>query len=448
MDYKQDNLFSKLNPQTKYNQPLADRIRPETIDEMVGQKHLLEKGRLLRRAIEADSLTSSIFYGPPGCGKTTLARIIAKHTKANFVKLNAVISGVADVRNVIKDAEERQYRYSQATYLLLDECHRWSKTQSDSILPAVESGLIRFIGSTTENPSASMTPAIVSRCRVFRFLPLSVDDVKTAILNALNNKEKGLGQFNTKIDDDALEYIATTSSGDVRSALSALELAVLSSENINGLIHIDLATAKECVQTPLIGIDKQKYYDMISAMIKSMRGSDSNAAIFWLARLLHAGVDPKVIARRIMVHASEDVGLADPMAMLQAHAAVKATEFVGMPEARIPLAQAVIAISEAEKSNSVVMAIDNAMIDAEMGESIAVPNYLCDHSYAIKGEDKGEYLYPHDYPNHVVKQNYMPKGYENKKYYIPSDEGMEKNIKVKQKLRLDIINKQKKDNSV
>ncbi len=443
MNYNQDNLFTKLNPQNKFNQPLADRIRPDTIDEMVGQKHLLEKGRLLRRAIESDSLTSSIFYGPPGCGKTTLARIIAKHTQANFVKLNAVTSGVADVRNVIKEAEERQYRYSQATYLLLDECHRWSKTQSDSILPAVESGLIRFIGSTTENPSASMTPAIVSRCRVFRFLPLSADDISVAILNALKNKEKGLGSFNVEIEDDALDYIATTSSGDVRSALSALELAVLTSEKSNGIIHIDLSIAKECVQTPLIGIDKQKYYDMISAMIKSMRGSDSNAAIFWLARLLHAGVDPKVIARRIMVHASEDVGLADPIAMLQAHAAVKATEFVGMPEARIPLAQAVIAIAEANKSNSVLLAIDSALKDAELGENIAVPNYLCDHSYAIKGEDKGEYLYPHDYPNHLVEQNYMPKGYENKKYYIPSNEGKERDIKEKQMFRRNVINKRK-----
>ena len=343
----QNNLFSNTQNRIK-QQPLADRMRPRNFDEFFGQEHLLAKGRLLRRAIDKDALTSSIFYGPAGTGKTTVAHIIAQQTKKEFVSINAVSTGVSEIRNILKEAENNLLHFGKGTYLFLDECHRWSKSQSDSILPAVENGIVTFIGSTTENPSASMTPAIVSRCRVYKFLPHSSESIEKVLLNALNDKERGYGEIEISIGKDSIDYISSSSGGDVRQALSALELAVLTSDEVDGKRIISLELTKECVQTPRINIDKQLYYDMISAFIKSMRGSDTDAALFWLARMLHAGVDPKIIARRVMVHASEDVGLANPIAMLQAHAAVKAVEFVGMPEARIPLAQAVIAISESE----------------------------------------------------------------------------------------------------
>ena len=341
--------------------PLADRMRPRTLAEFIGQRHLLGEGRLLRRAIEADRLTSSIFFGPPGCGKTTLASIIANSTKSAFVQLNAVTSGVADVRKVIADAQERR-AYGQSTYLLLDECHRWSKAQSDSILPAIERGIIRFIGSTTENPMVSMTPAIVSRCRVFQFEPLTERDVLTAMRRAIDDPERGYGQMKITADDDALRHIARIAGGDTRAALGAVELAVLTTPaDAQGVIHITLAVAEESIQKPMIRCDESLYYDMLSAFCKSLRGSDSDAALAWFARLIYAGVDPKLIARRIIAHASEDVGLANPIAMLQAEAAARAVEFVGMPEARLPLAQAIIAICESPKSNSVCAAVDAAM---------------------------------------------------------------------------------------
>lgn len=309
--------------------PLADRMRPRTLAEFIGQRHLLGEGRLLRRAIEADRLTSSIFFGPPGCGKTTLASIIANSTKSAFVQLNAVTSGVADVRKVISDAQERR-AYGQSTYLLLDECHRWSKAQSDSILPAIERGIIRFIGSTTENPMVSMTPAIVSRCRVFQFEPLTERDVLTAMRRAIDDPERGYGQMNIIADDDALRHIARIAGGDTRAALGAVELAVLTTPaDAQGSIHITLAVAEESIQKPMIRCDESLYYDMLSAFCKSLRGSDSDAALAWFARLIYAGVDPKLIARRIIAHASEDVGLANPIAMLQAEAAARAVEFVG-----------------------------------------------------------------------------------------------------------------------
>lgn len=439
----QQNLFQ--NSQNRMNhKPLADRMRPRTLDEVYGQEHLLGKGRLLRRAIENDALTSCIFFGPAGTGKTTIANIIAGYTKSSFVKINAVTSGVTELRQILKEAENNLLLHNRATYLFLDECHRWSKTQSDSILPAIESGLVKFIGSTTENPSAAMTPAIVSRCRVYRFLPHTPEHIEEALRHALADEERGYGKLRVSVSDEAIAYIASTSGGDFRQALSALEMAVLTAEEKDGVKHIALEDAKECVQTPLIGIDKQLYYDMISALIKSMRGSDSNAAVFWLARLLHSGIDPRIIARRVMVHASEDVGLADPMAMLQAHAAVKAVEFVGMPEARIPLTQAVIAIAEAEKSNSVVEAIDMAMQDAKSGKIVQVPKYLCDHSYAVKGEVYGEYLYPHSYEEHIVQQSYLPEEYADKVYYRPSQQGCEKQIAARQSFRQDLLRNRNK----
>ena len=413
------------------NAPLADRMRPRTLEEFIGQEHLVGPGRLLRRAIEADRLTSSIFFGPPGCGKTTLASIIAGATKASFVQLNAVTSGVADVREVLKAAQDRRALYGQATYLLLDECHRWSKAQSDSILPAIERGIIRFIGSTTENPMIAMTPAIVSRCRVFQFQPLGEKDVITALRRALSDRERGYGAISVQVEEEALRHIARIANGDTRAALGALELAVLTTPaGEDGVIHVDLAVAEESIQKPVMRCDESLYYDMLSAFCKSLRGSDSSAALAWFARLIYAGVDPRIIARRVIAHASEDVGLANPIAMLQAQAAAADLEFVGMPEARLPLAQAIIAVCESPKSNSVSSAVDAAFADAEKGGFGAVPVHLRDTHYAGHqriGSGEG-YKYPHNFPGHWVKQEYMPPEVKGKKYYQPSDMGHEATI--------------------
>ena len=329
--------------------PLADRMRPRNLDEFIGQEHIVGKGRLLRRAIESDTLQSSIFFGPPGCGKTTLASVIANTTGAAFVKLNAVTSGVKEVREVISQAEDRLGLYGQYTYLLLDECHRWSKAQSDSILPALEKGTIRFIGSTTENPMISMTNAIVSRCRVFQFLPLGDDDVRKAVEAALKDKERGLGAYPVDIDEDALMHIVRISNGDARCALNAIELAVLTTELKDDRIHIDISIAEESIQRKVINIDDENFYNMLSAFCKSLRGSDSDAALAWFGRMIYAGVDPRIICRRLIAHASEDVGLANPTAMQQAVAAAQALELIGMPEAKLPIAQAIIFICESPK---------------------------------------------------------------------------------------------------
>ena len=418
--------------------PLADRMRPTTLGEFIGQEHILGNGRLLRRAIQADRMTSSIFYGPPGCGKTTLASIIAGTSNSAFAKLNAVTSGVADVRQVVKEAEERLRMYGKSTYLLLDECHRWNKAQSDSILPAIEQGKIRFIGSTTENPLIAMTPAIVSRCRLFEFRPLTRENILIALRRAIQDKQRGYGEMKILADEDALLHIARVAGGDVRNALNALELAVLTTPpEADGTIHLTLAVAEESIQKPVLQMDESLYYDMLSAFCKSMRGSDSDAALAWFARLLYAGVDPRLIVRRIIVHASEDVGLANPLAMLQAEAAATALETVGMPEARIPIAQAIIAVCESPKSNSVVMAISEAMADAEKGSFESVPLHLRDTHY--KGHERlhsGEgYKYPHDYPGHYVPQDYMPHEAKGRKYYIPSDQGQEEKLRLRRKMR-------------
>ena len=419
--------------------PLADRMRPRTLDEFIGQRHIVGPGRLLRRAIEADRMTSSIFYGPPGCGKTTLASIIANTTHSAFVQLNAVTSGVADVRKVIKEAQDRRALYGQATYLLLDECHRWSKSQSDSILPAIERGVVRFIGSTTENPLVAMTPAIVSRCRIFEFKPLTEEDVLLAMERALADRERGFGSKNVILDPDAARHIARIANGDVRSALGALDLAVLTTDpDDSGAIHVTLAVAEESIQKPVIRCDESLYYDMLSAFCKSLRGSDADAALAWFARLLYAGVDPRLIARRIIAHASEDVGLANPTAMLQAVAAAQALEMVGLPEARLSLAQAIIAVCESPKSNSVVMALDQSVADAEKGGFGPVPAYLRDTHYSgnervgAKGE---QYKYPHDYPGHYVQQEYMPPEVKGRRYYIPSDQGQELKLRERRRAR-------------
>lgn len=415
------------------NAPLADRMRPRTLDEFFGQEQIVGKGRLLRRAIEADRLTSSIFYGPPGCGKTTLASIIAHQTNAAFVKMNAVTSGVADVREELKKAADRRAMYGRPTYLLLDECHRWSKAQSDSILPAMESGLIRFIGSTTENPMISMTPAIVSRCRVFAFEPLSNADVEQALLRAVQDQERGLGAMHLDLDEDALHHIAHVANGDVRTALNALELAALTTPTVGGRVHITLPIAEESIQKPIVRCDDTLFYDMLSAFCKSLRGGDCDAALLWFSRLLYAGADPRMLARRIIAHASEDVGLANPIAMLQAVAAGQALEMIGMPEAKLPLTQAILAVCTSPKSNSVVMAIDAAMADAEKGGFGPVPPHLRDASYhgneRLGVKTGSEYLYPHDYPGHWVAQQYLPDDRRDARYYTPSDQGHEAKLK-------------------
>ena len=419
------DLFSA---QASRRAPLADRMRPRTLDEFIGQEHIVGKGRLLRRAIETDTLTSSIFFGPPGCGKTTLASVIG----AKIAKLNAVTAGVKEVRAVIEQAEKDLKLYGTPTYLLLDECHRWSKTQSDSILPALESGIVRFIGSTTENPMVSMTGAVVSRCRLFQFYPLTIQDVEKAMRAALADKERGLGTLNIKIDDDAFEHIAATANGDARSALNALELAALTTApDEEGCIHIDAAVAAESVQKKVVNVDDEQFYNMLSAFCKSLRGGDSDAAIAWFARLVYAGVDPRVICRRLIAHASEDVGLANPQAMTQAVAAAQALELIGMPEARLSITQAIIFICESPKSNSIVMAMDAAFADAERIPDQPVPMHLRDTAY--KGADKlgnGKgYKYPHDYPGHVVQQEYMPPSVKGRRYYIPGELGNEGKIR-------------------
>ena len=429
------DLFSQNNT---IKAPLADRMRPANFNDFAGQEHIVGKGKLLRRAIETDMLTSSIFYGPPGCGKTTLAHIVASSTKSSFEMLNAVTSGVADVRKVIGEANNRQRMYGKSTYLLLDECHRWSKAQSDSILPAIEKGIIKFIGSTTENPMIAMTPAIVSRCRIFEFYKLTDAQVKHSLKRAVTDETNGFGKMSIQIDEVAYNHWADVANGDVRSALNALELAVLSTHaDKNNVINIDLEIAQDSIQKKLLKVDESYFYDMLSAFCKSLRGSNSDAALAWFARLIYAGVDPKIVVRRLFAHASEDVGLAAPDAMLQVSAAAKALEFVGMPEARLSISQAIIFICEAPKSNSVVMAIGKAFADAEKAAQDPVPNHLRDTHYMGHTKfGRGEgYKYPHDYPDHYVEQEYMPKDNEGKTYYTPSNQGFEDRINAIRKKR-------------
>ena len=423
-----EDLFQK---QIEENAPLADRMRPRTLDEFIGQKHIVGEGKLLRRAILTDRLQSSIFFGPPGTGKTTLAAIVANATGGAFVKLNAVTAGVKELRAIVEEAQQRLRLYRQPTYLLLDECHRWNKTQSDSLLPALEKGIIRFIGSTTENPMIAMTSAIVSRCRVFQFYPLSSEDVEEAVLHAVTDEERGFGKLPVVLEEEALHTISAIANGDCRNALNALELAVLTTErNSAGEIRITREIAAESSQKKVIKCDEQLFYDMLSAFCKSLRGGDSDAALAWFARLLYAGVDPRIIARRLIAHASEDVGLANPQAMVQAVAAADALEHIGLPEARLSLTQAILFICESPKSNSVVVALTGAAADAETSFDEPVPVYLRDTSFAGAGKlghGKG-YLYPHDFPGHWVKQEYMPPSLKGRRYYVPSDQGQEAKI--------------------
>lgn len=415
----------------KNGAPLADRMRPRTLDEFVGQKHIVGEGKLLRRAILSDRLQSTIFFGPPGTGKTTLASIIATSTGAAFQKLNAVSSGVKELREILDAAAKRLALTGQPTYLLLDECHRWSKAQSDSLLPALEKGTVRFIGSTTENPMIAMTSAIVSRCRVFEFYPLITEDILSALTAALADEERGFGKQAIEMEGDALLRIASIANGDCRNALNALELAVLTTSPAeDGIIHITPEIAAESSQRKVMKCDEQLYYDMLSAFCKSLRGGDSDAALAWFARLIYAGVDARIIARRLIAHASEDIGLANPQAMVQAVTAAQALELIGMPEAGLSLSQAIIFLCESPKSNAVVLAKDAALADAATSYDEPVPVYLRDTSYrgAKKlGHGKG-YKYPHDYPGHWVQQDYMPQSLKGKRYYEPSDMGAEAKI--------------------
>lgn len=424
------DLFDLQN-QNKPKAPLAERMRARNLAEYLGQEHLVSETGLLRRAIKLDRLGSCIFWGPPGSGKTTLANVIANNTDGNFVKLNAVSSGVADVKKVVEEAISNAKLYGKKTYLLLDECHRFSKTQSDSLLPSIEKGDIIFIGSTTENPYASMTPAIVSRCRVFELKRLSEENIKNALNKALTDKERGLGNYDVLMDEDALLHIVRTSAGDLRIAYNALELAVLTTvPNADGRIHVTLKDAEESIQQKSLSFDEQLYYDMLSAFCKSLRGSDANAALYYMQRLIQGGCDPLLIARRLVVHSAEDVGMADPNALVVATSALTAFEKIGLPEGLIPLSEAIIYVCEAEKSNSVVEAMYSAKEDAISVKDDQVPAHLKNYEYASKEEkeNKAGYKYPHDYGGYVDQQ-YLPDRLKDRVYYKPKNNGYENTVK-------------------
>ncbi len=424
------DLFD-FNNNEETAKPLAERMRANSLDEFIGQRHIVAEGSLLRRAIATDRLGSCIFWGPPGCGKTTLANIIALRTNGEFIKLNAVNAGVADVKKAVETARENLKLYGKRTYLLLDECHRFNKTQSDSLLPAIEQGTIIFIGSTTENPFASMTPAIVSRCRVFEFKHLTNEDIAEALKKALKSRHKGLGKQNIVADEEAILHIANMAGGDLRTAYNALELAALTtSPDLEGRVHITLADAEQSIQRKALSYNEDSYYDFLSAFCKSLRGSDANAALYYAMRLIEGGCDPMLVARRLVVHSAEDVGMADPRALQIATSAMYALEKIGYPEARIPLSEAIIYVCEAEKSNSVVNAMYAAIEDAKNVRDDAVPPYLKDNSYGSK-EDKANsknYKYPHNYGGYV-EQQYLPDSLKDKVYYIPNDRGYENEVK-------------------
>ncbi len=412
--------------------PLAVRMRPKTLDEYVGQEHILGEGSLLRRALEQDFLRSVILYGPPGVGKTTLAYVMSQTAKGDFITVSATTTGAAELKQIISQAQEKKAFYGTRTTLFIDEIQRLNKGQQDVLLPAVEDGVIILIGATTENPFFEVNPALLSRSQIYELRPLSEENMRTLAYRAITS-EQGLGKMNVKIDDDALEHLITVSSGDARVLLNVLEFAAMTTiPNDQGIRHLTLSVMEEASQRQRIHYDKSgdNHYDVISAFIKSMRGSDPDAALYWFARMLYANEDPRFIVRRIIVHASEDVGMADPNAMLMAHAAANALEWLGMPEARIPIAQAIIYIATAPKSNSVVTAIDAALRTVESTSGEPVPDHLRDTHYkgaARLGYGAG-YKYPHDYPHHYVKQQYLPDKLQGKKFYKPSGQGREKLI--------------------
>lgn len=427
------NIFEmQYENSIKNKGPLAERMRPKDLSDFVGQEHIVGEGKILNRAIKADKLSSAIFYGPPGTGKTTLARIIAENTNNNFTTLNAVTSGIKDIKEKISYAVDELSIYNKRTILFIDEIHRFNKAQQDALLPYVENGTIILIGATTENPYFEVNQALISRSLVFEFKKISKADIINVVQKVLKDKDRGYGSKSVEIHDDALNHIVENSNGDVRKTLSALELGVETTKEIDGKILIDINVAVECIQRKKIEYDKNgdSHYDTISAFIKSMRGSDPDAAVFWLAKMIKAGEDPKFIARRIIICASEDVGNADPRALEVAVNAFKAVEIIGFPEGRIILAQAAIYVSCAPKSNASIVAIDRAM-EAVEKHSLEVPLHLKDAHYG--GAEKlgrgNSYKYPHDYDKFYVKQSYLPETLKNSSFYEPKESGYESRIK-------------------
>ena len=414
-------------------QPLAARMRPRNLAEYHGQSHILAPGKLLRRAIEADRIQSLIFYGPPGTGKTSLAQIIANQTKSRFERLSGVESNVADMRRVLASATNRLANSGATTLLFIDEIHRFNKAQQDILLPDVENGTVRLIGATTHNPFFFVNSPLVSRSQIFELQPLNEPEIQALLNQALADEQRGLGHLKCNVDTEAIEHLAKVADGDARKALNSLEIAALTTQpGADGLIHITIQVAEECIQKKAVVYDgdEDAHYDTISAFIKSMRGSDPDATLYWLAKMIHAGEDPRFIARRIIIHAAEDVGLADPMALVLANAAFHAAEFIGWPEARIPIAEAAIYIACANKSNSVVKAIDAALGDIRSGKTLSVPDHLKDSHYSgakqlVHGQG---YKYSHDFPGHFVPQDYLG---ADKRFYEPTEQGVEKKIKAR-----------------
>lgn len=414
--------------------PLAARLRPTTLEEFVGQEHIVGKDKLLYRAIKSDRLSSVIFYGPPGTGKTTLAKIIANTTKSQFRQINATTAGIKDIKETVEDAKADLGMYGKKTILFIDEIHRFNKSQQDALLPHVEDGTVILIGATTENPYFEVNKALVSRSIVFELHQLEEKDIKVLLKRALEDAEKGMGVYRAEMDEDALAFLANTANGDARIALNALELAVLTTDpDGDGKIHITLDVAEECIQKRALNYDRDgdNHYDTISAFIKSMRGSDPDAALYYLAKMIYAGEDPKFIARRIVICASEDVGNADPHALQVAVAAMEAVNFIGMPEGRIPLAQAVTYVACAPKSNAAYLGIDQALSDVRNIRIRTVPPHLKDSHYS-GSQDLGHgigYKYAHNYPGHYVEQQYLPDELVGTIYYAPTDNGIERRIK-------------------
>ena len=428
------DLFDYMREQNKEKEsPLASRLRPSTLEEVVGQQHIIGKDKLLYRAIRADKLSSILFYGPPGTGKTTLARVIANTTSARFQQINATSAGKKDMEEVVQGAKDNQGMYGKKTILFIDEIHRFNKGQQDFLLPYVEDGTVILIGATTENPYFEVNGALLSRSIIFELKPLTKEDIRTLLLRAVNDQEKGMGAYNACIEEDALEFLSDISNGDARAALNAIELGILTTEPMeDGKIHITLSVAEECIQKRVVKYDKDgdNHYDTISAFIKSMRGSDPDAAVYYLARMLYAGEDIKFIARRVMICAAEDVGNADPQALVVAVAAAQAAERLGLPEARIPLTQAVAYVASAPKSNSAILAIDKATSVVAETKTAPIPVHLQDAHYKSAGKlghGKG-YLYAHDFPGHYVKQQYLPDGLTEEKFYEPTENGYEAKI--------------------
>jgi len=432
------DLFDYMRETTKEKEsPLASRLRPTTLDEVVGQQHIIGKDKLLYRAIKADKLSSVIFYGPPGTGKTTLAKVIANTTSAEFTQINATVAGKKDMEEVVNKAKELKGMYQKRTILFIDEIHRFNKGQQDYLLPFVEDGTIILIGATTENPYFEVNGALLSRSSVFELCPLSQEEVETLILRAVQDEKKGMGSYHAVIEEDALHFLADLAGGDARSALNAVELGILTTpRSEDGMIHITLEVASECIQKRVVRYDKtgDNHYDTISAFIKSMRGSDPDAAVYYLAKMLYAGEDIKFIARRIMICASEDVGNADPMALNVAVSAAQAVERIGMPEAQIILSQAVLYVATAPKSNSACNAVFAAMDNVKKYKT-TVPVHLQDAHYqgSVKLGHGIGYKYAHDYPNHYVKQQYLPDEIKDAVFYEASDNGYEQTIKAHMK---------------